>query len=162
MIQRVLAAVSDAAVTVVVGPRRIGVPPDVIVVQEQPPGGGPVAALAAALEAAEWPPTVAMLAGDLPLFTRDALGDLAAALDGHDGAVFIDGDGREQWLCGLWRTASLRRQVAALPETADQPLRATARDRWTWFALAAMPSRRRGSIATPRTTCDEPRSGWAR
>ncbi len=127
MIQWVLAAVSDAAVTVVVGPRRIGVPPDVIVVQEQPPGGGPVAALAAALEAAEWPPTVALLAGDLPLFTRDALGDLAAALDGHDGAVFTDGDGREQWLCGLWRTASLRRQVAALPETADQPLRGLLR-----------------------------------
>jgi len=127
MIQRVLAAVSDATVTVVVGPRRTGVPRDVIVVQEQPPGGGPVAALAAALEAAEWPQTVALLAGDLPLFTRDALGDLAAALDDHDGAVFTDRDGREQWLCGLWRTASLRRQVAALPETADQALRGLLR-----------------------------------
>jgi molybdopterin-guanine dinucleotide biosynthesis protein A len=127
MIQRVLAAVSDATVTVVVGPRRTGVPPDVIVVREQPPGGGPVAGLAAALEAAEWPPTVALLAGDLPLFTRDALGDLAAALDNHDGAVFTDSDGREQWLCGLWRTASLQRRIAALPETADQALRGLLR-----------------------------------
>jgi molybdopterin-guanine dinucleotide biosynthesis protein A len=127
MIQRVLAAVSDATVTVVVGPRRTGVPPDVIVVREQPPGGGPVAGLAAALEAAEWPPTVALLAGDLPLFTRDALGDLAAALDDHDGAVFTDSDGREQWLCGLWRTASLQRRIATLPETADQALRGLLR-----------------------------------
>lgn len=51
MLSRVLAAVSDAAGRVVVGPASLSsiVPAGVRVVQEEPAGGGPVAALAAGL-----------------------------------------------------------------------------------------------------------------
>jgi molybdopterin-guanine dinucleotide biosynthesis protein A len=97
----------------------------VVVLREQPPGGGPVAALAAALNRADWPARIAILGGDLPLLTPEAIGELATALGDHDGAVFVDDGGHEQWLCGLWRTAAVRRRVDALAETANQPLRGT-------------------------------------
>jgi molybdopterin-guanine dinucleotide biosynthesis protein A len=125
MLHRVLAAVGDATITVVVGPGGLRVPAEVVLLREQPAGGGPVAALAAALNRADWPDRIAILGGDLPLLTPGAIGELAAALGDHDGAVFVDDGGHEQWLCGLWRTAAVRGRVDALTETANQPLRGT-------------------------------------
>ncbi|MDG4806859.1 NTP transferase domain-containing protein [Micromonospora sp. WMMD1120] len=121
MRDRVLSAVDDATPRVLVGPPD-GVPPGVLTVREQPPGGGPVAATAAGL-ALLGPETdvVALLAADLPLLTRSAIGDLlnhlAAAHGDADGACFVDGDGRRQSLCGVWRVAALR---AALDRLADE------------------------------------------
>ncbi|WP_430503309.1 molybdenum cofactor guanylyltransferase [Micromonospora trifolii] len=145
MRDRVLAAVSDATPRVLVGAAD-AVPSGVRVVREDPPGGGPVAAAAAGLALLDADTTlVALLAADLPLLTRAAIGDLLTHLDREtpdteppgggsapappahtglapappahtgpdgerrpDGACFVDGDGRRQSLCGVWRVAALR------------------------------------------------------
>ncbi|WP_433536262.1 molybdenum cofactor guanylyltransferase [Micromonospora sp. CA-249363] len=80
MRDRVLAAVGDAAPRVLVGPGD-GVPDGVRVTREDPPGGGPVAAMAAGLALLDPDTTlVALLAADLPLLTRAAIGDLLTHL----------------------------------------------------------------------------------
>ncbi|SCG54894.1 molybdenum cofactor guanylyltransferase [Micromonospora humi] len=110
MLHRVLAAVADASERVVVGPPG-PVPAGVRVTREDPPGGGPVAATAAGLaQLRSDPPTVALLAADLPLLTTAAVAELRRALDGSvDGlACYVDGDGRRQQLCGVWRLPALR------------------------------------------------------
>lgn len=110
MLHRVLAAVADASERVVVGPSG-PVPAGVRVTREDPPGGGPVAAAAAGLALLRsGAPTVALLAADLPLLTAEAVAELRLALDGSaDGlACYVDGDGRRQQLCGVWRLSALR------------------------------------------------------
>ncbi|MEH0936851.1 molybdenum cofactor guanylyltransferase [Micromonospora psammae] len=111
MRERVLAAVADATPRVLVGPAG-PVPAGVLVTREDPPGGGPVAATAAGLallDPGTTTTTVALLAADLPLLTRDALGELLGALAGeHDGVCLLDDAGRRQPLCGVWRVRPLR------------------------------------------------------
>ncbi|RKS09604.1 molybdopterin-guanine dinucleotide biosynthesis protein A [Nocardiopsis sp. Huas11] len=119
LLERVAAVVrshsSDAGVTVVGPPRES---PRARYVREDPPGSGPVPALRAGLAHVEraW---FALLAADLPHLTVGHLAALADALragdDGSEdtaGAVFVDTDGREQWLTGIWRTAAVREAVA--------------------------------------------------
>ncbi|MEW2429991.1 NTP transferase domain-containing protein [Micromonospora sp. NPDC047644] len=202
MRDRVLAAVADATPRVLVGAAD-AVPAGVRVVREDPPGGGPVAAAAAGLALLDTDVTlVALLAADLPLLTRAAIGDLLNHLDRRtldtgsaggrtdpaplvrgdlaaplvrgdlaalpardslaaplvrgdlaalpardslaaplvrgdlaappargglrrardglgggerpDGACFVDGNGRRQSLCGVWRVAALRAAVDRL------------------------------------------------
>lgn len=145
MLLRVLAAASGAWPTVVVGPPALPLPPGVRRVQEQPPGGGPAAAAAAGLAALPEPAAgltalpepaadhgapspahvrslrpfryVALLAADLPLLTAAALARLrqAAAAPEFDGAVYVDGESRPQWLCGVWRFPALRDVLAGAP-----------------------------------------------
>ncbi|WP_406066704.1 molybdenum cofactor guanylyltransferase [Micromonospora sp. NBC_00860] len=157
MRDRVLTAVTDATPRVLVGAAD-AVPAGVLVVREDPPGGGPVAAAAAGLALLD-PDVgvVALLAADLPLLTRAAIGDLLNHLDREaldtepagggsapaspahsglapahggsasparsgpgdgerrpDGVCFVDGDGRRQSLCGVWRVAALRAAVDRL------------------------------------------------
>ncbi|MFJ6199507.1 molybdenum cofactor guanylyltransferase [Micromonospora sp. NPDC092111] len=109
MRDRVLAAVADAAPRVLVGPAG-SLPDDVLVTREEPAGGGPVAATAAGLALLHPGTTVvALLAADLPLLTRPAVGTLLAALTGGaDGVCLLDDGGRRQPLCGVWRVAPLR------------------------------------------------------
>jgi molybdopterin-guanine dinucleotide biosynthesis protein A len=60
---------------------------------------------------------VALLAGDLPLLTPAAVGELRRALAADatvDGICYVDADGRRQFLCGLWRAAPLRAAVDRL------------------------------------------------
>ena len=110
LLDRVLHAVAGCAAVVVVGPPRLTVRP-VLCVREDPPGGGPVAALAAGLPHVS-APTVAVLAADLPFLTRDVLELLEASIGpADDGAVLVDGDGRDQLLAGVWRTGALRTVV---------------------------------------------------
>ncbi len=132
MLDRVLAAVADAAPRVVVGPPGLEVPPGVLRVSEDPPGGGPVAALAAGLAAltgddaaANPAELVALLAADLPFLTGTAVRRLREALEGStaDGVVFVDDDGRRQTLCGVWRSAALRAALRRLPEHQGAALR---------------------------------------
>ncbi|MCO1596285.1 NTP transferase domain-containing protein [Micromonospora sp. RHAY321] len=139
MRDRVLAAVADAAPRVLVGPAD-AVPGGVRVTREDPPGGGPVAATAAGLALLDPGTTlVALLAADLPLLTRAAIGELLTHLDDPEGAVagpvldggtspsrpergtgrldgacFVDADGRRQSLCGVWRVAALRAALGRL------------------------------------------------
>nr|WP_246140634.1 NTP transferase domain-containing protein [Micromonospora olivasterospora] len=116
MRDRVLDAVADADLRVLVGPPG-PVPEGVRSTRERPPGGGPVAALAAGLTLL--PPgttVVAVLAGDLPLLTAPAIGALRDRLaePGVDGACYVDDEGRRQTLCGVWRVPALRAAVDRL------------------------------------------------
>jgi molybdopterin-guanine dinucleotide biosynthesis protein A len=118
MLERVLDAVADAAPRIVVGPATLVVSLGVHRIQEQPPGGGPVAALAAGLrELTDSGGSVAVLAADLPFLTPAAIRALRRALEAgtDDGVVFVDGNGRRQTLCGVWRTAALSGRLAELP-----------------------------------------------
>ncbi|MFY1587786.1 molybdenum cofactor guanylyltransferase [Micromonospora sp. WMMD734] len=125
----VLAAVADAVPRVLVGPGG-ALPADVLVTREDPAGGGPVAAASAGL-ALLGPGTavVALLAADLPLLTRPAVGVLLAALAAEsgpaaaDGVCLVDDRGRRQPLCGVWRVPALR---AALDRVAARRAQAGA------------------------------------
>jgi molybdenum cofactor guanylyltransferase len=128
MLARVLDAVAAAAPRVVVGPPDL-VPPagvlpaGVLRTWEEPPGGGPVAAIAAGLVLVPARVEhVAVLAADLPFLTAADLAWLSPA-DDTDGAVFVDENGREQWLCGMWWTDALRSRLAAVGEVAGRSLR---------------------------------------
>lgn len=143
MLARVLDAVADAAPRVVVGPPELGgrLPDGVVLTREEPPGGGPVAALWAGLGALDPLPApgglVVVLAADLPLLTRGAVGLLlrtvGAPVAGNaagerrapDGAVFVDGDGRQQFLCGAWAVPALRARLGELAPHAGRSLRQT-------------------------------------
>jgi len=105
LLDRVLSATAGAGTTVVVGDER-PVARRVTWRREHPPGGGPAAALAAALDAIT-SDRVVLLAGDLPLITSAHIERLVAAIT-DDGAVYVDDDGAEQWLCSAWRSAVLR------------------------------------------------------
>lgn len=105
LLDRVLLATADAATTVVVGPERETCRP-VLWTREEPAGSGPVPAVAAALQLVSADRLV-LLAGDLPFLTRDVIEVLLGAIE-QDGAMLTDDNGRDQYLCSAWRTASLR------------------------------------------------------
>ncbi|MET7966072.1 NTP transferase domain-containing protein [Micromonospora sp. NPDC005305] len=110
MLHRVLAAVADAGERIVVGPAG-PVPEGVRMTREEPPGGGPVAGTAAGLALLDaGTTTVALLAADLPLLTPAAVAALRGALDGSAAgmACYVDGAGRRQHLCAVWRVGALR------------------------------------------------------
>jgi len=126
MIDRVLVAVGGADPIIVVGPAALDVPSTVIRIQEAPPGGGPVAAIGAAfvLPALRATFTVTVVAGDLPLLQPTDIERLTSALAiGDDGALFVDADGRQQWLCGVWRTAAIDERLASFGTLAGGALR---------------------------------------
>ncbi|WP_243725371.1 molybdenum cofactor guanylyltransferase [Actinomadura rubrisoli] len=108
LIAWVAAAAADASRLVVVGPPR-DVLPGAVVVREDPPGAGPVPALRAGLAEVR-APWLALLAADLPFLRPVHLVRLLDAARGPAaaGAVLVDERGREQWLAGCWRTATLR------------------------------------------------------
>ncbi len=68
---------------------------------------------------------IGVFAADLPHLTAEAVGVLVAAVgDGVDGAVFVDGRGKRQLLCGVWRAAALRGGVERLGDPVGKPMRA--------------------------------------
>jgi molybdopterin-guanine dinucleotide biosynthesis protein A len=144
MLDRVLRAVTAAHTRVVVGPAalRSQLPAGVLLTQEDPPGGGPVAAAAAGLRVLSGevpvarPPRTrstgadlaAVLAADLPFLTAPALATLLAAASRVDGAVFIDGTGRRQLLCGVWRLSALRERLAVIGDPVGASVRRWVED----------------------------------
>ncbi|MFF2200964.1 NTP transferase domain-containing protein [Streptomyces sp. NPDC058145] len=114
LLDRVLTACAGAATTVVVAGTRPTARP-VRWAREEPSGGGPVAALEAGLRltTAEY---TAVLSADLPFLEAATLERLLAALrdTGADGALLTDAEGRDQPLVAAYRTAALRRELAAL------------------------------------------------
>lgn len=110
LIERVVAAVPDATRLVVVGPERPGLP-GASFAREDPPGGGPVPALRAGLMGVR-SPWVALLAADLPFLLPWHVAALLEAAGRRQGAVLVDGRGREQWLTGVWRLDALRGALA--------------------------------------------------
>ncbi|CAL9514485.1 NTP transferase domain-containing protein [Streptomyces sp. enrichment culture] len=114
LLDRVLAACADARTTVVVAAPRPTARP-VRWTREDPPGGGPLAALAAGLRHTTAGHTV-VLSADLPFLRSGTLRRLLTALrdTGADGALLTDAGGRDQPLVAAYRTAALRRELAAL------------------------------------------------
>ena len=125
-----LATVTRAAIgagacrIVIVGPPRPGLIAEVVdggrqpdsaagvsieFTSEHPPGSGPVPALRAGLELVTQPRLI-LLAADLPFLRAGHVRALLASTDGAAvaGSIFVDGQGRPQWLASCWRTASLR------------------------------------------------------
>jgi molybdopterin-guanine dinucleotide biosynthesis protein A len=125
LLERVVDAVAGAGLVVVVGPRR-PLQRSVTWIQEEPPGAGPVAAVAAGLEAVE-ADVVVVLAADLPLVDSPQIERLVAAAEGGDGAVAVDGSGREQYLAGAYRVLALRRAVRALGRSRGASMRELTR-----------------------------------
>ena len=177
ILDRVLAAVPDATHRVVVGPPQ-PVPEDVLLTREDPPGGGPAAALAAGLallgshsgpgshpgrevgrEVGQpgLPDYVAVLAGDQALLSGAAVRVLRRAVAGAPvgigGAVFVDGDGREQWLCGVWRVGALRERLAEVGGPVGSGL-AGGSVRRVLGAVGVVPVRWTGAGLPPWFDCD--------
>ena len=140
MLATALAAVEDAAVTVVVGPHRDDLAPSVRPVQESPRGAGPVAALAAGLELCGDAPIVAILAADLPTLTAEAVDRLREAVDtsGADAAFAVDESGRVQFLLGVWRTATLATRLAELGGLTNQPMKSLVPDNVTTVTMSGI------------------------
>ncbi|WP_433212752.1 molybdenum cofactor guanylyltransferase [Dactylosporangium sp. CS-047395] len=66
---------------------------------------------------------VALLAADLPYLSGRAIRVLVRGLGAKDGAVFVDGEGRRQLLCGVWRVAALRRAIEQFGEPSGGSLK---------------------------------------
>ncbi|MFF1543095.1 NTP transferase domain-containing protein [Streptomyces sp. NPDC058291] len=114
LLDRVLGACADARATVVVaGPRPTARP--VCWAREDPAGAGPVAALDAGLRHVT-ADDVLVLSADLPFLAPDTVRRLVTALrsEGAEGVLLTDADGRDQPLVAAYRTAALRRELAAL------------------------------------------------
>ncbi|MGW1373408.1 DUF6457 domain-containing protein [Streptomyces sp. NPDC002446] len=143
LLDRVIAACPDAAITVVVGPGR-PTARAVVHALEDPPGGGPLAALDAGLRHST-APTVLVLSADLPFLTVATVRSLLSAATRTaggagpggdstphdppcDGAMLQDASGRDQPLVAAYRAASLRRELtrvrAERGTLAGLPLRA--------------------------------------
>ncbi|MET8455102.1 MULTISPECIES: NTP transferase domain-containing protein [Streptomyces] len=131
LLDRVLAACAGARATVVVAAPRPTARP-VVWAREDPPGGGPLAALAAGLRLTE-AEFVVVLSADLPFLGGPTVARLLSALAASDadGVLLTDADGRDQPLVAAYRTAAVRRELAAL-----------AGEKGQQAALAGMPLRR--------------------
>ncbi|MFB6839027.1 NTP transferase domain-containing protein [Streptomyces sp. NPDC056361] len=132
LLDRVLAACSDAGRTVVVGDPRPTVRP-VRWTREDPPGGGPLAALDAGTRQTE-ADVLLVLSADLPFLdaaTVRRLLDALAAAPEAEVALLADTDGRDQPLVAAYRSDPLRRELARLTADhgglADLPLRGLTR-----------------------------------
>lgn len=121
LLDRVLAAVTGAERTVVVGPERDVARP-VHWCQEQPPGGGPVAALAAGFGHVR-AELVVVLAADLP-WIAPAVPELVAAVGSGttDAALLADPAGRVNYLAAAWRRTALGAALAAVGDPAGAPV----------------------------------------
>ncbi|BBC34751.1 uncharacterized protein SGFS_060450 [Streptomyces graminofaciens] len=117
LLDRVLAACAGAATTVVVAEPRPTARP-VLWAREEPPGGGPLAALDAGLRHTT-APHVVVLSADLPFLEPGTVRRLLGALEGTDGVLLTDPDGRDQPLVAAYRADALRRELTALAAEHD-------------------------------------------
>ena len=117
LLEHVLGALSEVPEVVVVGDQVITSRPAGFV-REDPPGGGPAAGLLAGLDGfPRLPRLVMVLAVDMPLVTTATVRRLMLSAE-EDGALLVDGDGRRQYLCALYRSDALR---AAAPTAEERP-----------------------------------------
>lgn len=106
LLDRVLSSLGPVE-TVVVGPPRGGLGPNVRCVRESPAGSGPLAGLYAGLDAFdELPLWVRVAAVDQPWLTTGTWERLATAAIGHDAAFLHDSAGGRQ-VCGVVRADAL-------------------------------------------------------
>jgi molybdopterin-guanine dinucleotide biosynthesis protein A len=112
LLEHALAALAEVTELVVVG-AEVPTSRPVTFTREDPPGGGPAAGLLAGLRAFARPPDrVVVLAVDMPLVTAATVRRLLDVSDG-DGAVLVDGSGRQQYLCAAYSTEALARAAGA-------------------------------------------------
>lgn len=130
MLDAALTAVAGCARTVVVGPHRPELPPEILQAQEIPAGGGPVAAIAAGLgmlSDCEFPAGhIVVLAADMPFLTMRAVDELLmhARESGADAVFAADASGRPQYLVGVWRRTALCDALNALDSLVNRPMKA--------------------------------------
>lgn len=121
LLEHVLAALSRVPDVVVVGD-EVATSRPVTFLREEPAGGGPAAGLLAGLSGfPRTPDLVVALAVDMPLVTVDTVGRLVGAAGNaseYDGALLVDGEGRRQYLCAVYRPAAL---LAVAPAPEEQP-----------------------------------------
>ena len=111
VLERVLAAVSDAEARLVVGPARpISDDTGVRWLREEPPGSGPANGVACAAPHVSAEVAV-VLAGDLPYIAEATIRRMLDAVGDGPGTVLTDASDRPQWLTAAVRTAVLRRQL---------------------------------------------------
>jgi molybdopterin-guanine dinucleotide biosynthesis protein A len=120
-LQRALGAVTAAQRVVVVGPRRPA-PERVIWTREDPPGSGPAAAIAAGMKATS-ATTFVVLAVDMPFVDSSIVQDLVGRVEGGDGAMLVDEEGRPQPLAAAYDRIALERRFAVLGEPAGASVR---------------------------------------
>ncbi|WP_433683164.1 NTP transferase domain-containing protein [Nocardia sp. CA-119907] len=128
MLDAALAAVTSCRRTVVVGPHRPELDPEIIQVREVPPGSGPVAAVGAGLRALgpTAAPLVVVLAADLPFLSKTTVPELIrhGTESGADAVFAADESGRPQYLIGVWRRTALAGALARLESLINQPMKA--------------------------------------
>ncbi|MEU1999074.1 NTP transferase domain-containing protein [Nocardia gamkensis] len=127
MLEVALAAVASCAHTVVVGPHRPELAPEIIQVREVPPGSGPVPAIDTGLRAlGSAAPLVVVLAADLPFLSPWAIAELIrhATESGADAVFAADESGRPQYLIGVWRRSALTAALDGLDALINQPMKA--------------------------------------
>jgi len=137
LLDRVLAACSGAATTVVVAERRPTAYP-VLWAREEPPGAGPVAALEAGLRRTT-AAHVVVLSADLPFLDQGTVRRLLGTLrtSAAEGALLTDPEGRDQPLVAAYRSTALRRELARLAAGHDAEARGAGQR-----GLAGLPLRR--------------------
>jgi len=151
LLERALVALADVPEVVVVGD-EVPTSRPVTFTREDPVGGGPAAGLLAGLRRFVRPPDrVLVLAVDMPFVSAATLRRLTDAASG-DGAVLVDRDGQEQYLCAAYSRAalhraghdgggqglSMRRLVAGLQLAHVAAVGPEARDLDTWEDLTAL------------------------
>ncbi|WP_194836169.1 NTP transferase domain-containing protein [Nocardia sp. XZ_19_369] len=127
MLDAALAAVTSCVQTVVVGPHRPGLPPEIKQTREVPPGSGPVAAIGAGLHAlGSAAPLVVVLAADLPFLSDWSVTELIrhACESGAEAVFAADESGRPQYLIGVWRRTALAAALDGLDSLINQPMKA--------------------------------------
>lgn len=144
MLDAALNAVAGCDRTVVVGPQRPELPPEILQAQEIPAGSGPVAAIAAGLgvlAGCEFPAgLIVVLAADMPFLTSHAIDELLrhARESGSDAVFAADESGRPQYLMGVWRRGALTGAVSHLDSLVNQPMKALVPVDTSMVALAGV------------------------
>ncbi len=122
LLEHVLAALAEVPEVVVVG-EQVPTTRPVTFTREDPAGGGPAAGLLAGLAAfPRTPRLVVVLAVDMPLVTTATVRRLMLCAE-DDGALLLDGDGRAQYLCALYRTEALLAAAPGLEQQHGLPMR---------------------------------------
>ncbi|MQY20066.1 NTP transferase domain-containing protein [Nocardia macrotermitis] len=130
MLEAAVAAVRGCVRTVVVGPHRPDLGPEIRQVQEVPAGAGPVAAISTGLKAladCDFPADLlVVLAADMPFLNGAAIDALIARAteSGADAVFAADESGRPQYLVGVWRRTALHAGIERLDAPVNQPMKA--------------------------------------
>ena len=119
LLERALAATLTARDVVVVGD-EVPTSRPVTWTREDPPLGGPAAGILAGLSRfVQVPDLVVVLAVDMPKVNAGTVARLTWAVEEDpavDGAVLVDGAGRQQTLAAVYRTSALEAARPADPE----------------------------------------------